>query len=393
MTLNYIGEGIMNGRRKFLSILGGGVVLAATGVSVWATTRDPMRAREPWQHAGVLDEADPRRRALSYAVLAPNPHNRQPWVAELSVDGEITLFCDLDRRLPHTDPCDRQITIGLGCFLELLAQAAAQQGWRTDISVFPDGEPQPRLDERPVARVRFVRDPTTPSEPLFAHVLSRRSNKELYDISKQVSSESLATISAAARTYAVGHTNDPARVGELRTRAWAAMETELTTYSTMKESVELMRIGRAEIEANPDGIDLSGPFIEGLATFGLLRRHDLLDPNSSAFRQQIPVIKAPFDTAMAFIWLTTPGNSRHQQIGAGRDYVRLNLAATGLGISMHPLSQSLQEFDEMRLHFSSMRKTLGIAAHETLQMFVRLGYAPHVKGAPRWPYQTRIRNA
>ncbi len=123
----------MTNRRKFLSILGGGVVLAATGATLWATSRDPAGARRPWEMAGREAGADPRRRALSYAVLAPNPHNRQPWIADLRVADEITVFSDPDRRLPQTDPFDRQITIGLGCFLELLVQAAAQDGRRIGV--------------------------------------------------------------------------------------------------------------------------------------------------------------------------------------------------------------------------------------------------------------------
>jgi hypothetical protein len=383
----------MTSRRRFLSILGGGVVLAATAGTLWATTRDPSAARRPWALAGASGETDPRRRALSYAVLAPNPHNRQPWVADLDAEDEITLFCDMDRRLWHTDPFDRQITIGLGCFIELLSQAAAADGYRADVAVFPDGEPQPRLDERTVARIRFVRDEAVERDPLFAHVLARRSNKEAYDTSRDVSSQDFAAIVAAATRVPVAFTNDPARVADLRTKAWDALYTEVTTYDTMKESVELMRVGRAQIEASPDGIDLGGAFIEGLSSVGLFRKEDLLDPSTSAFSQQLPILKAPFDTAMAFLWLTTPGNSRAQQIEAGRDYVRLNLAATGLGLGMHPFSQALQEFEEMRPHYEKMRHSLGVAKADTLQMFVRLGYGPEVKAGPRWPYETRIKNA
>ncbi len=383
----------MTGRRRFLSILGGGVVFAATGATVWAMTRDPAAARRPWEAAGVATETDPRRRALSYAVLAPNPHNRQPWIADLSVADELTLYCDMDRRLPHTDPFDRQITIGLGCFLELLSQAAAEAGYRTDVAVFPDGEPQPRLDTRSVARVRFVRDESGQQDPLFAHVLRRRSNKEAYDTARAITADSLETIAAFARSSTVRHTNEPALVADLRGKAWDALYTEMTTYNTAKESIDLIRIGRAEIEANPDGIDLSGAFIEGLYKAGMLPREDMLDKSSSVFAQQMPIMKAPFDTAMAFLWQMTPGNTRAQQIDAGRDYVRLNLAATSLGIAMHPLSQALQEFDEMRPHHVQMRNTLGVEDGDTLQMFVRLGYGPEVKAGPRWPYETRIRKA
>ncbi len=379
-------------RRKFIAILGGGVVLAAAGAGAWVATRDPAKARIPWETAG-RGETDPRRRAMSYAVLAPNPHNRQPWIADLSIADEITLSCDRERRLPQTDPFDRQITIGLGCFVELLAQAAAQDGYRADVALFPDGEPQPRLDDRPVAQIRFIKDGATVADPLFAHVLERRSNKEAYDISRPVETGILGQIASAATTSGIGYTTEAAKIAELRGRTWDAMWTEATTHATMKESVDLMRIGRREIEASPDGIDLGGAFIEGLAMAGMLTRESLLDPQSSAFQQQIPILKAPFDTAMAFLWVTTPGNARADQIRAGRDHVRLNLAATGLGVGLHPLSQSLQEFEAMKPHYEGMRATLGIKPSDTLQMLVRLGYGPALKGGPRWPYETRIKGA
>jgi hypothetical protein len=378
-------------RRNFLKLVGGGLVLAAAGGGVWAATRDPRKARLPWQTAGQ-GESDLRRQVLSYALLAPNPHNRQPWLAGLGTPDVVTLYCDLDRRLPHTDPFDRQITVGLGAFLELMTMAAAENGHRTDIRLFPEGEPQPRLDARPVAQVTFTRDAASEGDPLFRHVAARRSNKEPYDASRPVPADALAAIAGAARRGRVAHVSEPAEVDKLRQLAWAAMETELATPRTLKESVDLMRIGRAEIEANPDGIDLSGALIEGLALSGLLSREAMLDPSSSVFRQQSAVLKPSFDTATAFLWLATAGNARADQIAAGRDYVRLNLAATGLGIAMQPFSQALQEYAEMRPHFLRMRDMLGIGEAETLQMFVRLGYGPDIEGAPRWPLDTRIRS-
>jgi hypothetical protein len=379
-------------RRKFMRIVGGGTVLAVVGGGVWASTRDPVSARQPWQTAGGED-ADLRRKILSFAILAPNPHNLQPWLADLSTDNEITLFCEENRRLPHTDPFDRQITIGLGCFLELLSQAAAQEGYRADIALFPQGEPQPRLDGRPVAHIRIEKDENAVRDPLFAQVLARRSNKEAYDLARPVEAKTLAAITASARMSAVESTNDPARVESLRKRGWDALHTELTTPATLKESIDLIRIGRAQIEASPDGIDLAGPLMEGLAITGILSRETMLDTTSMAFRQQIPILKQPFDTAMAFLWQTTAGNRRADQIAAGRDYVRLNLAATAAGVSMQPLSQALQEFAEMRPHFEAMREALSVKDGDTLQMFARLGYGPATEGAPRWPVETRIRRA
>ena len=120
-------------RRGILKVIGGGVIVAAVGAGAFIGTRDPAVAREPWQNAGQK-ENDPRRKALSYAILAPNPHNRQPWLIDLVGNDEIVLYCDKDRHLPVTDPFDRQITIGLGAFIETLVIAASNDGYRADVT-------------------------------------------------------------------------------------------------------------------------------------------------------------------------------------------------------------------------------------------------------------------
>lgn len=46
------GDLLMNKRRNFLKILGGGTVLAATGAGVFLGSRTPERALTPWTMAG-----------------------------------------------------------------------------------------------------------------------------------------------------------------------------------------------------------------------------------------------------------------------------------------------------------------------------------------------------
>jgi hypothetical protein len=42
--------------------------------------------------------------ALSFALLAPNHHNRQPWIVDLGAAHTVTLYADTGRLLPETDP-------------------------------------------------------------------------------------------------------------------------------------------------------------------------------------------------------------------------------------------------------------------------------------------------
>ncbi len=374
-------------RRHLLAGLGGLTLVAVGGGALWAATRTPTAALAPWSEAGLA--ADPRIRALEWAVLVPNPHNRQPWLVELVGDDEVLVFCDLSRRLPETDPFDRQITIGLGCFLEMFALAAADAGLVATIEPFPDGAPAEteRLDERPVARIRLA--PGGTRDPLFGAAPYRRTNKEPYD-ERAADPTHVAAAGAAVRAARFAAVTDEAGTRAIADLCRRAFAVEANTPRTMRESIDLMRFGRAEIEANPDGIDLGGPFLEALSLAGLLTREQLADPASGASQQTMDMYDSLFSSARGWVVLSTDGNSRGQQIDAGRDWLRVNLAATAAGLDVHPLSQCLQEFPEMVPLLAEAHETLGVAAPARVQMLARIGYGPRVSPSPRWPAASRV---
>ena len=375
-------------RRKTLAILGGGLILAAGG-SGYALTRKPNAAIQPWSLAGQYE--DPRMSALSFAILAPNPHNRQPWIVDLSTPDEVTLYADTERLLPHTDPFSRQITVGLGCFLEVLVLAAAAAGQHVDLDIFPDGEDADRLDTRRVAIARFSQG-GTPEPALFDQVLFRRSLKEPYDMDKAVAQRTLdALIASGARGTALTATRDPAEVAALREITVDALKVEIETPLTHKESVDLFRIGHREVNANPDGIDFSGPFFEFAHLTGQFTREQALDTDSFSYKSGYDMVLSTAATGMAYIWQTTATNTRRDQIMAGRDWVRVNLAATALGIGVQPMSQALQEYPEVATHYAEIHKRLAPEGG-TVQMLGRLGYGPEVSQSPRWPIEAKVRN-
>lgn len=376
-------------RRQLLGAAGASVLVLGAGGTSFSLTRRPSAALRPWEDAGEgLD--DPRLDALSFAILAPNPHNRQPWLVRLVKDNAIDLHCQLDRRLPQTDPYDRQITIGLGCFLALYQLAAARRGFLATVEPFPQGEPQPRLDGRPVARVTLAKAKAS-LDPLFDQVSQRRSTKEPFDTTRAVDKALLQSVLRAGRQgKQTEFTVDAARVQGMRQLSFAAFLIETRTRRTYLESVSLMRIGKSEINARPDGIDIGGTMPELLNTVGVLTRETLADANSSAYAQGIEMYRAMMFSAMGYVWIRSSGNSRTDQLQAGADWLRLHLAASQAGLAVHPISQALQEFPEMRALNTQVHRDLGVRAPDRLQMLGRVGYGPEVAPSPRWPLQTRI---
>ncbi len=375
----------VNRRRLLLTGAGAVVILGGS----WALTRDPKQARAPWRQASE-GFGDPRLDILAYAVLAPNPHNMQPWRVRLEDDNSFTVFCDLARMLPETDPPNRQITIGFGCFLELARQAAAEKGYRAEIDYFPEGEPFPLLDERPIAHVKLM-EGGAERDPLFSGILSRRTNRLVYDRTRAPSEDDLAAITAAATSAVVAKASAEAGlVDDLRNLAMNAWRIEWTTPHTRRESIDVMRIGKKEINEKPYGLPLAGAPIEALKTIGAITPAKMDEAGAAAYEQSLSFYEKACETAMAFAWIKTATNSRRDQLDTGRAWVRTQLAATARGVAFHPLSQALQEFPEMKEHYDRAHQMLGAKDGETVQMLARLGYAGAVPPAPREALVSKI---
>jgi len=371
----------MPDRRTILQALALGSLAAAPAVS--AANRPSSDPAAAWRNPG-MGQKDPRLFCLAHAILAPNPHNRQPWLVKLEGEDSIILYFDTTRRLPATDPYDRQLTIGCGAFLEILSIAASEIGYEAEVRLFPDGEPQPNLDDRPVARITLIKGGS--KDPLYSFITQRRSNKEAYDARKPVSAATLAALIEPTSPNKL--TMGGARSGEaaceaLRQLTIQAYRREVETPVALKESIDLMRIGKAEIAEYRDGIDLDFPGIGAMQALGILTREKMMTPGTKAYQQGLELYDPLAKSAAGYVWMITRSKDRFAEIEAGRAYARLNLKATALGVAIHPMSQALQEYAEMSNLKVEVEKVVELASDSCLQMLVRIGYGGKIPPSPR----------
>lgn len=381
-------------RRQALYAVGGATFALAGSGGLFASTRTPNKALEPWAEIETAPPADIRLDAFRHAILAPNPHNRQPWRIRLAGADQAVISFDLDKRLPQTDPFDRQILIGFGCFLEIARIAAAERGVRMDIEPFPEGLPGgATLDAKPIASVRFVKDASVRKDPLFHFIATRRSNKRPYDIARPVDEKALVAMTSSGMDKGglqILATKSDDLVKSLRALSWDAWLIELMTRHTWQETVDLMRIGKSEIEANPDAVSLGGAFLDSMALTGQLTREKFATPGSFAHNAVIDRYKPTLATGMAYCWVTTNTNTRIDQLNAGQAWVRANLEATRQNLGFHPISQALQEYKEMQTQYAKVHAMLGAKSGQCVQMLVRLGHGEVIPKTPRWSLKNKL---
>jgi hypothetical protein len=374
-------------RRGFIRVTGGGVITAASSGLAGCSSRIPDAAIEAW--LGPTSQLDVRHWILSYAILAPHSHNLQSWIVDLSTPDEILLRCDLNRLLPETDPYSRQIMMSHGTFLELLDIAARERGMRATVELFPEGAFGPdKLDQRPVARIHLAPDPSVRKDPLFAQILRRHTNRNLYDLQRPVSADVQQAMADAVRPnplrFGFVGSDSPESLKQHRAIAAEAWRIELTTPRTILESFKVLRVGASEVARYRDGLVVMDPMVVLLDRVGLFDRSRAPMPDSYATTSQVKDFNQKLESTPGFLWMVTEGNDRTTQVNAGRAYARVQLAATAHDVAMQPLQQALQEYPEQAQTHDSIRRLLEASdPAQTVQMWARVGYAPPVEPAPR----------
>jgi len=376
-------------RRNFIKVMtGGSSVILIPSVLGGCGSGDAEIWLEGWK-GPMSGETDIRWIVLSYAILAANSHNKQPWIVDLTGPNSLELYVDRERLLPETDPPARQIHISQGTFLENLELAAREHGYRAEIDYFPDGEYDNAIvEDKPVASVTLNMDDSTAKDPLFEAILRRQSNKRTYD-NAPLSADQLAPLRASISDprLALTISDDGAIKEQLSQITTEAMRIETASKSRDTETVAMFRFNDEERRRYRDGFGVAQAGRTGLMEWvaeSFFLSREATERDSTGFGEQAVTITADqAQSAAGFGWITTASNTRLDQVVTGRAYERLNLTATALGVSIHPMSQVLQEYTDMANLQERFLAYLDVPEGHTVQMLFRLGIAEPVEHSPR----------
>lgn len=383
-------------RRNFIRVfgLGTGAVALTTGITACGNLESSFGTSDTLDDYGwngpTSQMKDIRLQVLAYAILSPNPHNKQPWIIKLTGPMSFELYVDQDRLLPATDPYFRQIHIGQGTFLETAAIAASGLGHDAHIVLFPQGMyDNTQVLNKPVAKVSLTANESVQVNPLFAHLLNRHSNKRDYDTHTLTSEQvnELTRFSQQYNQFPLTLVDSAKAKKHLETVLTKAMKIEVGNPARDKETIKMFRFNEDEIRQYRDGFGTAQAGLTGIKrflveNFFLSRQSTEKDPTEFG-QQAITMTQKSAESTGTFAWISTPSNSRIDQVNVGREYCRINLKTTAMGLAQHPMSQVLQEYDDMLPLQNEFKRFFNIKSNDRVQMLFRLGTAQATPHGPR----------
>lgn len=305
---------------------------------------------------------------IDKARYAQNAHNIQSWNINIISETEVSISLVQERLLPETDPINRQLILSLGAFTAVAEMKAQELGYDL-ISLWIGPE---------ILTENF--DITT---PLITLKLERSKKYSSYDL--------IDTLSSPTVKYAVQTTEfdrgwgreitekysnsmvsfnlieNKQYVDELKQIALDAFIIEMENQPTRDESIINTHIGKRVREEKPYGITLLPNFKKG--SFPIMEFFAALFPlKDDAFsKQSIEMFQKALKPAQILVSMTTEDNRLETQFKSGIEMQKMWMEFIGNNYSLLPLSQGLQEYEEVSLQYDEIHTRL-TNDHKTVQM-------------------------
>lgn len=342
-------------------------------------------------HVGTEGRLAVNEQLIPYAVLAPSPHNNQPWRFE--TDGPlIRVLYDPARALPALDPGGSQSYLALGAAVENLCVAARGMGLAPAVQLCPAGE------ENPVAaEVRLA--PGSPAgeddRRLMAAIQERCTVRGALD-HRPLAAGVLADLQQAVapdegRLYVV---DQPEAIRSAARLMGQAEQFGAELEPVAREVYRWLRFSQQEARQTGDGLWVKtlemGPVVERMAR-PLLRWERLRLLNRAGVNRLLGLVsRGTAGRSAAIALLTVPHGGLRAYLGAGRAFQRVGLRAVLHGVGLHPMNFAVILGLHGRHHAAGMdprhlaaatamdqglRTCFGVPAREELAILFRMGCA------------------
>lgn len=118
---------------------------------------------------------------LQYALLAPSSHNTQPWIFSV-IDSKINIRFNIERKLPISDPVEREMYISMGCCISNIYMAlnAFEVPYKADFIINNNAED---FLCRIIIQKDFFHFDAAKKNIFLKSIQSRHSNRKFHDIS------------------------------------------------------------------------------------------------------------------------------------------------------------------------------------------------------------------
>ena len=286
---------------------------------------------------------------IERTILAPSPHNTQPWLFRLGED-HITVLADRARHLAAMDPYRREMMIGLGAALETLVLAASGQGYDSHVSL---AEGRLMLDapltSLPIADIVFKSgaDPN----PLSAYIPQRHTHRGAYDPGKPVPVDVQNDWRAIAQGFGCNlillPQNDPKRAA-LDQLVIAATKAIIADKDMTAGGHAWMRAPGAAVLAHRDGLTLDAQALSPMMLFAAKMAPDLpADVEGDywlAATRDVHLASAPL---FGVLTVTDPLDLA-TSLNAGRAWARIHLSAVKAELAAQPINQIPERIDRER---------------------------------------------
>ena len=252
-------------RKDFIKLSGTGIA-AIAGLSIAAASgcsgirREDIAESESGIELKKLLGED-RYAVLSYASLAPSPHNTQPWYVKFINKDKWIVCADQSRSMKATDPDNYRLIISLGIFTENLSLAAGALGYDTEITVVSKN-----FFSDDILQIRFIKS------DLSGFPLERITTRKTLNgfQNKIISDDHLNRLSESLKGHFFFFPFGTIHGDCIKKDTVTAFREWLSSEEAQAEHVRWIRISNSEAKQKRDGLTTEGMEIKGFTADGQL---------------------------------------------------------------------------------------------------------------------------